>query len=257
MGSWLSRDAEAVHFQRLNRRVFRSAGVKWGEVDPFVQAMKSQEFVERQVRAVEQALWSRWRFYDRNPAIVSFFGHRLWQQVRRDDSIAWGWKDPRTTVTFPIWMRVFPNARWLHVLRNGIDVAISIHRRSLRQRRRLRNRVFPLDYSPRTLDFTYSFHLWETHVSFVLEHKHLITPGQYLEMRYEDLLAEPQRELKRLADYVQHPVEDEALLAACRQIDRRRLDNSAFAVNYREVIPDLATSPLMRQLGYDYRLTTE
>jgi hypothetical protein len=257
MGSWLSRDAESVHFQRLNRRIFNSVGVRWGEVDLLIEAMNSPEFVEQQARIAQQALWRKWRFYDRNPVIVNFFGPQLWQQMSQDDSVAWGWKDPRTTVTFPIWTQVFPNARWLHVLRNGIDVTISTHRRSLKQQRKLRNRVFPIDYSPRTLDFAHSFHLWETYVSFVLERRELIPPGQYLEMRYEDLLAEPRRELQRVVDFVNYPVREEVLTAACMRIDKGRLDNSAFAADYRDVIPDLAFSPLMQRLGYDYSLAKE
>jgi hypothetical protein len=213
--------------------------------------------VEQQAGDAAQALMSKRRFYDRDPVIASFFGRQLWQQVRQDDSIAWGWKDPRTTVTFPIWARVFPNARWLHVIRNGVDVAISTHRRSLKQERKLRNRLLPIDYSPRTLDFAYSFRLWETYVSFVLEHKDLIPPDRYLEMRYEDLLAEPQRELGRVADFMNYSVEEEVLASASQRIDTGRLNNLAFAANYRDVIPDLADSPLMGQLGYDYSLATE
>jgi hypothetical protein len=257
MGAWLSRDAEAVHLQRLNRRILRSVGGRWGEVDLLIEAMNSQDFVDRQAQAVARGLWSKWHFYDRDPVIVSFFGRKLWQRMRGGDSLAWGWKDPRTTITFPIWARVFPNARWLHVIRNGIDVAISTHRRSLRQERKLRNRVLPFDYNPRTLDFTYSFCLWETYVSFVLQHKDLIPPDRYMEIRYEDLLAEPRRELQRVADIIEFPVEEELLASACLRIDKGRLSNSALAANYRDLIPDLANSPLMQQLGYDYSLTQE
>jgi len=257
MGSWLSRDAEAVHFQRLNRRILGSVGARWGEVDSLVQAVRSKEFVEQQARAVQQALVRRWRFYDRNPVIVNFFGRQLWQQVCRDDSLAWGWKDPRTAITLPIWIQVFPHARWLHVLRNGIDVTISVHRRSLKQQRKLRNRVFPIDYSPRTLAFAYSFRLWETYVSSILEHKNQIPPDQYLEMRYEDLLATPERELRRVTDFAGHSVGKDVLAAACQRIDRSRLDNSAFAADYRELIPALSASPLLMQLGYNHNQTWE
>lgn len=257
MGSWLSRDAEAVHFQRLNRRIFSAVSVKWGEVDPLVQAVRSEEFVEQQAEAVQKALVRKWRFYDRDPVIVNFFGRQLWQEVCQDNSLAWGWKDPRTAITLPIWIRVFPHARWLHVLRNGIDVTISVHRRSLKQQRKLRNRVIPIDYSPRTLDFAYGFRLWETYVASILEHKDLIPADQYLEMRYEDLLAAPERELRRVADFADYSVGEDVLTAACKRIDKSRLDNSAFAAQYSELITELRTSPLMRELGYDYSQTRE
>ncbi|MBW1793701.1 MAG: sulfotransferase [Deltaproteobacteria bacterium] len=41
----------------------------------------------------------------------------------------WGWKDPRTTLTLPLWLKLFPKARIIHVIRNGIDSALSLWRR--------------------------------------------------------------------------------------------------------------------------------
>lgn len=257
MGSWLSRDAESVHFQRLNRRIFAAAGSKWGSVDALVEAMRSDGFVESQTEATRRGLFEGAPFPGRRSVIAGFFGSDLWRQVLASKPVVWGWKDPRTTLAIPVWTRIFPRARWVHVLRNGIDVAISTHRRSKKQQRKLRNRLFPLDYSPRTLDFGYSFRLWEAYVSFAFEYKDLIPPEQYLEVRYEDLLAEPEIQLRRILDHflegsVHHPIEDDRLSAACRLIDQSRLDNSRFAAGYREEIPTLAASPLMQELGYSY-----
>src|SRR5690606_33596327 len=32
----------------------------------------------------------------------------------------WAWKDPRTSLTLPIWREVFPRAQVVHIIRNGI-----------------------------------------------------------------------------------------------------------------------------------------
>jgi hypothetical protein len=251
MGSWLSRDAESVHFQRLNRRIFAAAGSDWAEVDALIQQMESAAFVERQTERVQQALY-RARFPFRKPVIVDFFGPELWARMSQGASPAWGWKDPRTSLTFPIWLPIFPQARWLHILRNGVDVAISIHRRSQKQQRKLRNRVFPIDYDSATLDFTHCFHLWEQHLSFLLAHKHQIPEDQYLEVRYEDLLANPEICLRQIMVFAGHAVSDERLAEASKRIDAGRLDNSHHAADYRAEIPKLVASPLMRQLCYGY-----
>ncbi len=254
MGSWLSRDAESVFFQRLNRRIFAAADVRWGVVEPLVEAMRSDAFVERQAEAMQQALLTDRHILKRGVGVARYFGSDLWEAVRQGHSIPWGWKDPRTTITFPIWVRVFPNARLVHILRNGIDVAISTHRRSEKQQRKLRNRLFRLDYSPATLNFDYCFQLWETYVSFVLEHKDVVPPERYFEMRYEDLLKDPHDELQRLLHFAGHSVPEESLVAVCDQINQSRLDNSALAINYRDVIPSLAKSPTMQRLDYGYDL---
>ena len=133
MGHHLSRDAEAIFFQKLNRRIFQAVDVKWGYVDPLIKAMGSQSFVEEQTRIMLSALFKEKRLLGREIKISEFFGPHHWDEVRKDKLGYWGWKDPRTSITFPIWLRIFPSAKVLHLLRNGIDVAISTHRRSLRQ----------------------------------------------------------------------------------------------------------------------------
>jgi len=253
MGSWLSRDAESVHFQRLNRRIFAAAGSKWAEVSNLLRQMESPAFVAQQTSKVQHALFTA-HLPLRKTVIAGFFGTELWQRIEQGESPAWGWKDPRTSLTFPVWLPVFPRARWLHILRNGVDVAISIHRRSLKQRRKLRNRLFPIDYSAATLDFGYSFRLWEQYLSFILTHKHEIPAGQYLEVRYEDLLADPETHLRQIVDFVGHTVDADTLAEACKRINAGRLDNRRYAAVYRDEIPGLVDTPLMRELHYGHDL---
>ena len=257
MGSWLSRDAEAVHFQKLNRRIYRETGSNWGQVEGLVQAIGSPAFVQRQAAEMRRRLYGDALLPGGMPAIASFFGSDRRAEIERGEVAPWGWKDPRTTLTFPVWLELFPRARWLHIVRNGVDVAISTHRRSLRQQKKFWSRLLRLDYVPATLDFDYSFRLWETYLDFVLEHKHLIPAGRYLEMRYEDLLARPEASLVRLVEFAtdgaaEQFLDAERIKAACGRVNRGRLDNSRYAAAYADRIPRLAASPLMQQLGYGY-----
>jgi hypothetical protein len=129
-------------------------------------------------------------------------------------------------------------------------VAISTHRRTLKQERKLRNHILALDYKPITLDFEYCFRLWEAYVTFVLEHKRLIPENRFLEIHYEDLLRDPTAQMRCLLSFIEHPVQDEELAQACRQINRERLDNSVYTRSYEAHIPKLSHSPLMHLLGY-------
>lgn len=252
MGSSLSRDAEAVFFQKINRVIYHSAGCNWGEVDGLIQAMDSSEFVDRQTRTSLKRLYPGGQIIPLNQGISDYFGTPAWDALCRGDPVWWGWKDPRTTLTFPVWLRIFPNGRYLNILRNGIDVAISIHRRSIKQSRKWWKRAFPLDYVPRTLDFDYCFRLWEQHLAFLEQKKPLIPPGQYLEIRYEDLLASPKPNIRRIAEFMNYPLPEKDLDAACSQINEGRLVNTAYASPYRENIRRLVSSPWMSKFGYSY-----
>lgn len=254
MGYQLSRDAEAVFFQKLNRRIFHAVGVKWGYVDPLIKAMEAEDFVDQQTQAMLNALFKEKRLLNREIKISEFFGKDLWEDVKDNKLVHWGWKDPRTTITFPIWLKIFPHAKVLHMLRNGIDVAISTHRRSLKQQRNIIKRSFPLDFDPITLDFEYCFQLWETYVSYVLEHKHLIPDDHYLEIRYEDLLSEPEQKMHLIADFLAYPIEEEEVRTVIKQVDQGRLNNSRLAENYQQQIPSLASNSLLKQLGYTYSM---
>lgn len=279
MGSWLSRDAESVHFLGLNKRVYDTVGSNWADIDGIIESCASQDFIEQQSKMLENALFvenlADFRkhfnpvlqaeairlsladdraFVKHNPLMAVFFGRSLWEKINRNEFFPWGWKDPRTTLSFPIWLRVFPRARLLHVLRNGIDVAISTHRRSQKQQRKIWKRLYPIDYSPLTLDFEYCFQLWEKYISFVLDNKSRIPQGQYLEIQYEQLLADPEDNLGKIADFIEFPVQKEVLKSVSQQIDRSRLDNTAYARPYQSVIPTLADKPIMQQLGYSYTL---
>lgn len=254
MGSFLSRDAEAVYFQKINRSIYRSTGSNWGEVDPLIQAMDSEEFVAGHTRKCQKTLYPDKGQITINPGISDYFGVQVWDQLCKGDPVWWGWKDPRTTLTFPIWLRIFPQGRYLNVLRNGIDVAISIHRRSIKQSRKWWKRAFPLDYVSKTLDFDYCFNLWEMHLAFLDEKKSLIPSDQYMEIRYEDVLANPKPNLRRIAEFMNFPLPEKDLDTVCSQINEGRLVNSAFANPYRENIRYLVNSRWMAKFGYSYQV---
>lgn len=66
-------------------------------------------------------------------AVHELLEHKAAKKFVRDgyDSVSpWGWKDPRTCVTLPLFLEIFPRARLLHIVRNEDDVAESLASRS-------------------------------------------------------------------------------------------------------------------------------
>src|SRR5262249_24990394 len=61
----------------------------------------------------------------RGPRAVSYLG---WPRMLRFWSIdrqtgLWGWKEPRSTWTLPVWRELFPDLRAVHGMRGGVDGA--------------------------------------------------------------------------------------------------------------------------------------
>jgi len=92
----------------------------------------------------------------------------------------WAWKDPRTCLTLPFWQRLLPSMRYVICLRNPLDVAYSLERRD----------GFSLETSVR---------LWLLHVVSSLRHS---AGHPRLLLFYEDFMAQPHQELRRLARYL-------------------------------------------------------
>jgi hypothetical protein len=92
----------------------------------------------------------------------------------------WGWKDPRTCLTLPFWQQLLPETRYLVCLRNPVDVARSLG---------VRNNFSTEKCSS----------LWLSYVNHALKHS---DGHPRLIIFYEDLMADWQRELRRIADFV-------------------------------------------------------
>lgn len=257
MGNKLSRDAEAVYFQKINRRIFISTGSDWGYINPLLLAMGNEFFIQEQTSKALLTLFPDSSLSFLNHSIIDFFGKDLWKSISQNENFHWGWKDPRTSITFPIWLRIFPQARFLHILRNGIDVSISIHRRTKKQHNKIWKRLFPLDYNPRTLDFKYCFRLWEMYVEFVLDHKDIIPDNQYMEINYENLLKNPSAMLQEICDFINFPIQENLLQKTCEQINQNRLDNSFYTKEYQYLIQQVISSSLMQRLYKDYSINLQ
>ena len=51
-------------------------------------------------------------------------------RVRLRSAGAWGWKDPRNSLTIPFWRSALGPLRTIVVIRNPLEVIISLHRRN-------------------------------------------------------------------------------------------------------------------------------
>jgi hypothetical protein len=106
----------------------------------------------------------------------------------------WGDKTPLYALHLPVVAAAFAEARFVHVIRDGRDVAVSLR---------------PLWFAPGQ-DMTSLANEWSRHV-LAARAAGAELGARYLEVRYEDLVRDPRGELSRVTDLLDLPFAPEML----------------------------------------------
>ncbi|MBP6659588.1 MAG: sulfotransferase [Chitinophagales bacterium] len=178
----------------------------------------------------------------------------------KDIDFPFGWKDPKNTFTVDFWKHIFPNAKIIHIYRNPIDVASSYLERDLikynnfkwtwkkkLKRDFLISNNFHRNFRINTIEDGYD--LWQEYVDKAISLKHEFP--DYLEIKYEDFLANPFEKLKQLAHFSGLEISDEKIKMETRDIKKERAYAFVNNPNYYKIYQDLKGKELMQQLGYD------
>jgi len=98
---------ESKFFVDLNDHVIMGGGANWARhpIMPVEEVMAKREAVAKR---------------------IAKHGLLKYLDAGYDGEARWGFKDPRTCVTLPLFVELYPNARLLHIIRNEEDVAISL-----------------------------------------------------------------------------------------------------------------------------------
>lgn len=210
MGRGASRNEEAAFTNAVNAWVFRQASATWDRPESMDELLNDEALRPWLIDYIGGII--------RGPASLRFLGLR---RGLRGGGLPgqrgpWGWKDPRNTYTLPLWLELFPEARVLHIVRHGVDVAESLRRRRRRAlegnvaRYRLRRafyrnspfapkrRGFGPQVRCRTLEG--GFGLWRQYVERAGEQTAALGE-RALTVCYEDLLTRPQEGLERALNF--------------------------------------------------------
>ncbi len=96
---------ENLKFQEINQELLNRFGGAWDYPPPFSEGWVSGEnLLGCKIKAEDLR--------------QEFEGHG-----------AWGWKDPRSSLTLPFWLSVFAESKMVVCLRHPLEVILSLHRR--------------------------------------------------------------------------------------------------------------------------------
>ena len=228
MGVHLDANSEPPFFENLNNWLMRQCGAEWDNPAPFQHFLARADAVEAAERRLRRLLES--------PRAVLFLGPMKYLRYRSVAALdrPWGWKDPRNTFTLPVWMRLFPDARVLHVYRHGVDVAASLKVRAEKNLAASREKagrekgLFWMARRPealadtcRCLTLEGGFSLWREYAAQARAHAARLGSAA-LEIRYEDFLASPADHLAAVARFAGVPIEPDRLATLAGRVRQER-----------------------------------
>jgi hypothetical protein len=105
------------------------------------------------------------------------------------DSTRWGDKSPIYCDYIDLLESIFPNAQFIHIIRDGRDVALSMVRAYNRPR---------FFY----VDIFYASVVWRQRVENARRSGQSIRPEKYYELHYENLVSNPEEEIKKICNFL-------------------------------------------------------
>ena len=173
----------------------------------FEMAMRGgRSFSDTQVRLLSLIAARRSRDYEAlrsNEYQAAWVDLRIRSMLERGTSLElsqkWGWKEPNTHVLFDRLNRFIPGLRYIHVVRNGLDMAYSANQNQVR----LWGPVF-LGEEFHAVTPRLSLRYWRLVHERILRLRAL-APGPFLLLNYDLLFTNTQIELPKLLEFLDIP----------------------------------------------------
>jgi hypothetical protein len=188
IGQRLDSHREPKALQQLHDEYLRRLSASWHDPKSFLDHMETPEGRRDCVNYLQSNVAARFG---------EIFGYRnnpkgLWLRLRLKLGAPWGWKEPRTTLFAAAWREIFPNARFLHVIRDPMAAGESIRERELK---------FQAAGDPPTPnlgDVNYCRELVEL---YVRAGEQLANSPNYQRFQFEELQNNPPAMLEQLAQF--------------------------------------------------------
>lgn len=244
---------ESIFFLKINDWIMRQFNASWDQ--PHNMNFLDDTTITHIKNAITRPL--------KDIRSIEFLGLKNYLKYKdiRNLDIPWGWKDPRTTFTLEIWIKIFPEAKILHIYRNPIDVA-----ESLRKREKELDSQFQMTFIKRIKEYFLKgkigyksslrlrhiregILLWKEYVEKSFSFDRMTK--DILHIKYEDLLNDPKYHLVKIFDFTEIPYTQKDIDMAINtfKIDRKY----AFIKDHDlvNIYNEIKDWPIMKQLGYD------
>lgn len=115
------------------------------------------------------------------------------RRAGKEGKVYWGEKTPSYILEIPTLHQLFPKARFIHIYRDGRDVALS---------------VMPLSWGPNN---SYAAGKWWRSCIQTLQKDRKRLNDQFLEVKYEDFIRHPGCHMQQICGFLELPYEEQIL----------------------------------------------
>ena len=254
MGAFQESNHESYFFLDINKWLFSLANASWD--NPENMNYINEYYINNAVPLIRRVLKSL--------DFVRYSGLRRYLQFRfpRQKSFSWGWKDPRNTFTADVWKKIYPDAKFLIVLRNPADVVKSlvvreekirqIYEKSLKMRLR---RIFKpksvrLARSFRIQNISQAHVLWKQYVRKALEIAETYKSDSIV-IRYENLLEIPEKVISEISQALEISATHMQIKNASNRVKSDKCYSFLNDHIYKSFYYSIKDDPFLIEVGYN------
>lgn len=148
-------------------------------------------------------------------ALVDTFADQLALDARASASIGWGWKEPNTHIVAERILNYLPELRYVHILRNGLDMA---HSENQNQPRLWGEKLLKIA-APKQVTPRYALKYWcSVHRRITAMSQLPAFAGRILFLDFDQLCLSPTQELQKLFDFLGLTLSEKMQEALVRKI---------------------------------------
>ena len=247
-GAILEQNDESPLFIALNDQILSIAHATWDYPEAFANIYTDDSLVTKAADIAKEHLLS--------PENLRLYLPPQAKSISDLSGQLWGWKDPRTTVTWPIWKKIFPEMRILFVSRNGVDVAASLQRRAEKDKQQfvstpssaaVRQTKF---MSLRCLSLESAFELWASYNETFFRLLNSYQPVSWKQISYEDFIESPEKTLATILSFLASEVPAYPQAEYGHSVIPGRRYAFREDPKLLDFYDKVADEPLMQKLGY-------
>jgi hypothetical protein len=149
--------------------------------------------------------------------------------LKGQGKLMWGDKDPIYTQHIEILNEIFPNAKFIHLVRDGRDVALSLITKK---------------WGPKT--FTNAIMYWERTIHMTRRLLKMVDNGQTIELMYEDLVKAPEANLRKLCKFLQLEYNDKMLNSYSAKAKDNKQVNDRIAGIHKNILDKPDTNQIFK-----------